>query len=70
VNTKPTTLAGIVALCRYIEPLLDEADTPNLPLAIAWDDDTASTVGGALANVIAAAVEALLKAQVGKAVLA
>jgi hypothetical protein len=48
------TLAGIVALCRYIEPLLDEDDTPNLPLAIDWDDGTASTVGGALANVIAA----------------
>jgi len=23
LNTKPTTLAGIVALCRYVDPLLD-----------------------------------------------
>jgi hypothetical protein len=70
VNTKPTTLAGIVVLCRYIEPLLDEDETPHLPQAIYWDDDTASTVGGALANVIAAAVDALIKAQTGKGVLA
>jgi hypothetical protein len=69
VNTKPTTLAGIVVLCRYIEPLLDEDETPRLPLAIYWDDDTASTVGGALANAIASAIHAMIKAQTGKGVL-
>jgi hypothetical protein len=69
VNTKPTTLAGIVVLCRYIEPLLDETDRPNLPLAISWEDDTESSVGGALANAIASAIDAMIKAQTGKAVL-
>ncbi len=66
LNTKPTTLAGIVALCRYIEPLLN-ADG-ELPPAIYWDDETISSAGGAFANVIAAAAEALIKVQAGKAV--
>ena len=64
LNTEPTTLAGIVALCRYVEPLLD--DDGELPEAIYWDDETTSSAGGAFANVIAAAVEALIKAHGGK----
>jgi hypothetical protein len=43
VNSKPTTLAGVAALCRYVEPLLNEKDTVNLPEVIYWDDETAST---------------------------
>jgi hypothetical protein len=70
VNTKPATLAGIVALCRYVEPFLNEKDTINLPEVIYWDDDTDSSAGGAFANAIASAVEALMKAQAGKAVQA
>jgi hypothetical protein len=31
VNTRPTTLAGILALCKYIEPLFAETDQPALP---------------------------------------
>jgi len=46
--------------------LLD--DDGELPEAIYWDDETTSSAGGAFANVIAAAVEALLKAQGAKAV--
>ncbi|WP_334445366.1 hypothetical protein [Bradyrhizobium sp. AZCC 1610] len=61
VNTKSTTLAGVAALCRYVEPLLNEQDTVNLPEVICWDDDTASTAAGALANAIAAAVEAIIR---------
>jgi hypothetical protein len=59
VNTDPTTLAGIVALCRYVEPLLNESGTVNLPEVIYWDDDTHSSAGGAL--VIAVAVRSLSK---------
>ena len=70
VNTKPTTLAGIVALCRYVEPLLNEDGTPQMPEVITWDDDTESSVAGALANVIAAAVRTMIDAQAGKAVQA
>jgi hypothetical protein len=68
VNTKPTTLAGIVALCRYVEPLLNEDGTPQMPEIVAWEDDTESLVAGALANVIAAAVRTMIDAQDGKAV--
>jgi hypothetical protein len=68
VNTKPATLAGILALCRYVEPLLNERDTINLPEVICWDDDTESSAAGALANVIAAAIDALIKDRAGKAV--
>jgi hypothetical protein len=61
VNTDPITLAGIVALCRYVEPLLNESGTVNLPEVIYWDDDTHSSAGGALVNVIAVAVRSLSK---------
>jgi hypothetical protein len=61
VNSKPTTLAGVAALCRYVEPLLNERDTVNLPEVICWDDETASTAAGALANAIAAAVEVIIR---------
>jgi hypothetical protein len=67
VNTKPTTLAGIVALCRYVGPLFD-ADG-SLPDVIHWDDDTNTSAAGAFANVIAASIEGLIKIQAGKAVL-
>jgi hypothetical protein len=68
VNTKPTTLAGIAALCRYVEPFFNEHETMNLPEAICWDDETESSAAGAFANVIAAAIEALIKIQAGQAV--
>jgi hypothetical protein len=40
INTRPTTLAGILALCRYINPLFEEEDSPDLPTYILYDDDT------------------------------
>ena len=60
LNTKPTTLAGIIALCRYVEPLFNEQHAFDLPEVISWEDDTQSTPAGGFANVIAAAVKALL----------
>ena len=39
VNTHSTTLAGILALCRYIEPLFGETDQPDLPDSIDYEDD-------------------------------
>jgi hypothetical protein len=53
VNSNPTTLACVAALCRYVEPLLNERNTVNLPEDIHWDDDTRSSAGGALMNAIA-----------------
>ena len=68
MNTKPTTLAGIAALCRYIEPLLNENDWPDLPQVIYWEDDTESSAAGAFANVIAEAVKSLIDVQVERSV--
>jgi hypothetical protein len=68
INTKPTTLAGILALCRYINPLFEEEDSPDLPTHILYDDGTTATPAGALCYVIGRAVEDLMKAAAGKAV--
>jgi hypothetical protein len=62
VNTRPTTLAGILALCRYIEPLFGETDQPELPDYIDYDDDTQAYIFEAFAYVIGRAVEELIKA--------
>jgi hypothetical protein len=61
VNTPPTTLAGIAALCRYIEPLLNDQDTPDLLETLLWEDDSESTPAGALANAIAVAITKISK---------
>jgi hypothetical protein len=68
INTKPTTLAGILALCRYIKPLFEEDDSPDLPVHILYDDDTRATPTEALCYVLGQAVEDLMKAAAGKAV--
>jgi hypothetical protein len=68
INTRPTTLAGIFALCQYINPLFAEDDAPDLPQYILYDDDTTATPAGALCYVIGRAVEDLMKATAGKAV--
>jgi hypothetical protein len=62
VNTRPTTLAGILALCKYIEPLFGETDQPDLPEYIDYDDDTQAYIPEAFAYVIGRAVEELMKA--------
>jgi hypothetical protein len=51
------------ARCRSVEPFLNEKGTINLPEVLYWDDDTHSSAEAALANAIAAAAEALIKAQ-------
>ncbi len=68
INTKPTTLAGILALCRYITPLFEEEDSPDLPTHILYDDDTTATPAEALCYVIGRAAEDLMNAAAGKAV--
>lgn len=60
VNTPPTTLAGIVALCEYIGPQFDDEEH-DLPDEIDWEDDTQSTPAGAFANAIRSAVTAMMK---------
>lgn len=63
VNTIPATIAGIVALSRYLEPLLNDPDNCELPEYIAWDDETKSTPASAFANVIAVAVKAMIEGE-------
>ena len=63
VNTKPTTLAGILALCRYIEPLFAETDQPDLPEYIDYEDDTQAYIPEAFAYVIGRAIEKLMAVQ-------
>jgi len=62
VNTKPTTLAGILALCKYIEPLFGDTDQPDLPEYIDYEDDTQAYIPEAFAYVIGRAIEELMKA--------
>jgi hypothetical protein len=69
VNTRPTTLAGILALCRYIKPVFGEDDQPGLPEHIKYDDDTTACMPEAFAHVIGRAIEELMKVPAGKAVL-
>jgi hypothetical protein len=62
VNTRPTTLAGILALCRYIQPLFAEDDQPELPDHIAYEDAASAYIPEAFAYVIGRAIEELMKA--------
>jgi hypothetical protein len=61
INTRPTRLAGILALCRYIEPLFGETDQPDLPDHIDYGDDASAYIPEAFAYVIGRTVEALMK---------
>ena len=61
VNTRPTTLAGILAHCRYIEPLFAETDQPDLPELIEYEDSASAYIPEAFAYVIGRAIEALMK---------
>jgi len=62
INTRPTTLAGIFALCQYIKPLFAEDDAPDLPEYILYDDDRTAYPAEAFAYVIGRAAEDLMKA--------
>jgi hypothetical protein len=63
VNTIPATLAGILALCRYIEPLFAEGDDcTELPETIEYGDDTPAYPAEAFAYVIGKAIGKLIAA--------
>jgi hypothetical protein len=63
INTKPATLAGILALCRYIKPLFAETDAPDLPEYISYDNDTTAYPAEAFAYVIGRAIEEMMKVE-------
>ena len=62
INTRPTALAGIFALCQYIKPLFAEDDAPDLPEYILYHDDRTAYPAEAFAYVIGRAAEDLMKA--------
>jgi hypothetical protein len=68
INTKPMTLAGVLALCRYVKPFFGESDPDELPHHILYDDDSTEYPAESLFRVMGNAIEALIKAQAGKAV--
>jgi hypothetical protein len=70
INTKPTTFAGILALCRYVQPFFGESDPDELPNYILFDDDSTEYPAEALFRVIGSAIEALIKTPAEKAVRA
>ncbi len=63
INTLPTTLAGILALCQYIEPIFAEDDQPDLPEYLTYDDDTTAYPAEAFAYVIGKSLGKLMKAE-------
>jgi hypothetical protein len=63
INTLPTTLAGILALCQYIRPLFGDTDQPDLPEYITYDDDTTAYPAEAFAYVIGKSFGKLMKAE-------
>jgi hypothetical protein len=68
INTKPTTFAGLLALCRYVQPFFGESDPDELPNYILFDDDSTEYPAESLFRVIGSAIEALIKTPAGKAV--
>jgi hypothetical protein len=64
VTTKPTTLAGVIALCDYFVPLLNDPTLVDLPEAIAWDDDTETAIAAAFADVIAKSLRDIVEREV------
>jgi hypothetical protein len=70
INTKPMTLAGVLALCRYVKPFFGESDPDELPNYILYDDDSTEYPAEALFRVMGNAIEDLMKAAAGKAVQA
>jgi hypothetical protein len=61
INTKPTTFAGILALCRYVKPFFGESDPDELPHHILYDDDSTAYPAEALFRVIGSAIEDLIR---------
>jgi hypothetical protein len=57
--TKPTTIAGVVALCQHLVPFLSEDDTPALPLEVKLGNDAKAFA--AFCRTIATATAAIAK---------
>jgi hypothetical protein len=70
VLAEASTLAGLIALLRYVAPLLQEEDAPALPLEVQSDSRWETAFGAFCANVadtlagIAAAASAVTPAHV------
>jgi hypothetical protein len=63
INTLPTTLAGILALCQYIKLLFGDIDQPDLPEYITYDHDATAYPAEAFAYVIGKSLGQFMKAE-------
>jgi hypothetical protein len=62
VSTLPTTLAGLVAVCRYMAPVLEVEGTPRIPLEVKLGNF--ETAFGAFCRTVADAIEGMHKGPV------
>jgi hypothetical protein len=51
VLAEASTMAGLIALLRYMAPLLQEEDAPSLPLEVQYDNSWETAFGAFCANV-------------------
>jgi hypothetical protein len=51
VKAETSTVAGLIALLRYMAPLLQEPDAPALPLEVQFDSRWEVAFGAFLANI-------------------
>ncbi|KJC35658.1 hypothetical protein UP09_31020 [Bradyrhizobium sp. LTSP885] len=59
VTTSPTTLAGTVALCTYLEPMFNDMEGSNLPDEVTVGDDEVGPQG-AFAGTVAQSIKNIL----------
>ena len=63
INTKATTLPGLLALCQYIKLLFAEDEAPDLPEYILYDDGKTAYPAEAFAHTIGRSIEEMMKAE-------
>jgi hypothetical protein len=63
INTKATTLPGLLALCQYIKLLFAEDEAPDLPEYSSYDDGKTAYPAEAFAHTIGRSIEEMMKAE-------
>ena len=63
INTKATTLPGLLALCQYIKLLFAEDEAPDLPEYISYDDGKTAYPAEAFAHTIGRSIEEMMKVE-------
>jgi hypothetical protein len=53
LTTNPTTLGGVIALCDYLAPLLNDPALTDLPESVDWGDGTETAIAAEFAERVA-----------------